>query len=110
GSPGLAPRGGGWAGAHEAARLTGDSDLAGRAAGRAEQCRALRRRRLLQALRDQSRASEALLGLADVGAGELTEAICEALRGPPTAAASTALEVIGRLDDPSWCAEVYGLF
>jgi hypothetical protein len=70
----------------------------------------LRRRRLLHAFHDERHAAQALLGLADLGAEDLPAALEEALRKPFSGLTSTALEVVGRRDDPAWCPLVYGLF
>jgi hypothetical protein len=108
--PWLAALVGDWPAAHGEALRSGDAAMVALTAGRAEQCRRLRRLRLLSARRDQRHASVALRGLADLGGEGLDDALVEALRGPLTGVASAALEVIGKQDDPAWCREVYGLF
>jgi hypothetical protein len=52
----------------------------------------------------------ALRGLADLGSAVLPGALAEALRGPATGLTSTALDIIQRLDDVSWCDRVHELF
>jgi hypothetical protein len=106
----LAPLVGDWPAAHEGAQRAGDPALTELTAGRAARCRELRRQRLLLARQDKGLTSEALLGLADVGAEELAQALGEALAGPPCGTTSMALEIIGRLDDPAWCPAVDRLF
>jgi hypothetical protein len=98
-----------WPAAHEAA-LRGDPTLAAWTAGPAERCRELRRQRLLQALPEERFAPEALLALADLGAEELVPALKKALQGPPCGLTSTALAIISRQDDASWCPRVHALF
>jgi hypothetical protein len=100
---------GDWPAAHEEAVRGGAATLAEATAGRAARCRELRRQRLLLIRQDERFAPEALLGLADLGADELAPALREALAGPPCGFTSTALEIIGRLDDPAWCPAVYEL-
>jgi hypothetical protein len=101
---------GDWPAAHEEALRAGDTALATLSGERAEQCRELRRQRLLRDLRQERLASAALLGLADLGGKGLASVLSEALVGVPSGLTSTALEVIERLDDPAWCAEVNALF
>jgi hypothetical protein len=100
---------GDWPAAHAEALRAGDTALAALTASRAEPCRQQRRRRLLQARRDERLASDALHGLADLGGEGLDAALVEALRGPLCGTTSAALEVIAGQSDPAWCAEVHGL-
>jgi hypothetical protein len=100
---------GDWLAAHEEAHRAGDDALVALTAQRAEQCRRLRRQRLLEARREPRLASNALRGLADLGGEGEGAVLAEALRGPLTGVASAALEAIVKRDDPAWCAEVHGL-
>jgi hypothetical protein len=101
---------GDWLAAHDEAVRLGDTALAATLAPRAEQCREMRRQRLLQLLPEERFASAALLGLADLGGVGLAHALKEVLEGIPSGLTSTALRIIDRLDDPAWCARVHALF
>jgi hypothetical protein len=52
-----------------------------------------------------------LHALADLGAADLDQCLTDVLSGPPTGATSTALDIIGKQDDPRWCPpHLYSLF
>jgi hypothetical protein len=101
---------GDWPAAYVAAECAGDARLIALTGARADQCRELRRQKLLQAFRDEAQASAALLGLADLGASDRNPSLEQALQGPPSGLTSTALEIIGQRDDAAWCPAVYQLF
>jgi hypothetical protein len=101
---------GDWPAAHEAAAKVGNPTLVALTEAPADRCRELRRKRLLQAFRQEDKAPEALRGLADVAAPELRSALEEALSRPLSGLTSAALEIIDQLADPAWSPSVYHLF
>jgi hypothetical protein len=95
---------GDWLAAHDAA--VGNAEIQEITRPRAERCRAVRRKRLLH---ESGRATaDGLFGLAELG--DADDQIEAALRGTPGPMISSALEIIGRQDDPKWCPHVYQLF
>lgn len=99
---------GDWLAADQAA--VGRAELTEITSPRADRCRELRRQRLRRELAIEIRAADALQALADLETPDLDECLEKALCGPPRALISTALDVIGRQDDPRWCVRVYELF
>jgi|GEM_PF-1068279 len=95
---------GDWPAAHEAA--AGQPEVEQFTAPRAERCRAIRRDYLLK--ESGHAASDALEGLAELGGAD--DQLEEALRGPPSGAVSTALEIVDRQNDPKWCPRIYNVF
>ena len=72
----------------------------------AEDCRQLRRNRLLQ--ETGTSAADALHGLVDLdGANEHLE---QAFLREPSALSSAALEIAGENDDGQWCKQIFSLF
>ena len=65
---------------------------------------------LLAAFRDGTRKGVALQGLVNLGSADVDARLVEALDGPVSGTTSTALEIIGKQDDPRWCPHVYRLF
>jgi hypothetical protein len=100
---------GDWPAAHDEALRGGAAALQALTAPRAVSCRQRWEEQLLSVRREERLAAAALLGLADLGAASLPAILGEALHGPPKGLTSTALEVIGRLDDPAWCPELIRL-
>lgn len=99
---------GDWLAAEDAA--AGKPELTAITGPRAKQCRELRRQRLRRELGEQYRAPDALQALADLKAPDVNQSLEDALRGPPTALISAALDIIGQQDDSCWCGQVYELF
>jgi hypothetical protein len=95
---------GDWLAAHDAA--TGQPDIAAVTAARAEECRRLRRERLLR--ETGYPAADALHGLAELGAAD--EPVERAFRGPPSGLVSAALDITEEQDDPRWCPLIYGMY
>jgi hypothetical protein len=95
---------GDWLAAHDAA--IGKPGIEALTAARASQCCQLRRERLLK--ETGYSASDALLGLAELGAAD--EQVEHALRGSPTGLVSAALDIVEKQDAPRWCPLVYGMY
>jgi hypothetical protein len=101
---------GDWLAAQEEAHRLGRADLVALTSDRAERCRELRRQRLLQAMDGAAPDFSALAALADLGIAEATPSLERVLRGPACGVTSVALEIIERLDDPTWCPALHALF
>jgi hypothetical protein len=101
---------GDWLAAQEEAHRLGRADLVALTSDRAEHCRELRRRRLLQALDSESPDFHALAALADLGIADATASLERVLRGPASGVTSVALDIIERVDDPVWCPALHALF
>jgi hypothetical protein len=99
---------GDWLAAHEAA--LGRPELVAVTGPRAKKCRELWLKRLRLELKEQYRAADGLLALADQGEPDLDQCLEAALSGPPSGSISAALEIIGKQDDPRWCPRLYDLF
>jgi hypothetical protein len=78
--------------------------------GKAELCRAARRERLRRDLNEPYRGADALQALADLSGPDLDQHLEDALRGPVSGLTSTALDIIGKRNDPRWCPAVHTLF
>jgi hypothetical protein len=101
---------GDWLAACELALVTGDRDLIELTTRRAAACKDLRCRELLGHWESESKRSNVLLALDDLGAEELREQLDLALGGPLGGVTSAALEFIQRQEDPVWCDAVHRLF
>jgi hypothetical protein len=99
---------GDWLAADEAA--AGRPELTAISGPRADRVRGIRRRRLRRELGEPYRGADALHALADLRAPDLDQCLEDALSGTPSGLISAALDVIGRQDDPRWCARVHALF
>jgi hypothetical protein len=75
-------------------------------AQRAEECRQMRRNRLLE--ETGYSAADALHGLAELNAAE--ESLEQAFRSAPSGLVSAALEIAAQQDDAQWCPSIYALF
>jgi hypothetical protein len=98
---------GDWLGADKAA--AGRPELTAMTAPRAEQCRKLWLQRLRSDVDVPFTGADALQALADLRAPDLDELLGNALNGPPSGKISAALDVIGKLDDPTWCPRLFDL-
>lgn len=108
--PWLAALIGDWPLVHEAAQITGDSDLIERTASRAEATRDTRCRELLALWHDEAQRSDVLMALDDLNARVLVEQLRAALEGPIGGTTSRALKIIERRDDPTSCPAIHALF
>jgi hypothetical protein len=97
---------GDWPAAHAAGGAGTDAETAHRVAA----CNTRRAERLEREIRTNGRAADALLGLADLGGSALPRWLEDALRAPPSGLVSTALAVVGRMNDPTWCRLVYAAY
>jgi hypothetical protein len=95
---------GDWLAADEAA--AGHPETRRITAPRAERCREIRRRQLLQV--SGYPAADALFGLAELG--DADDQLAAALSGAPGGTTSAALEIIGQRNDPNWRPQIYTLF
>lgn len=77
---------------------------------RANTCRELWQQRLRLLLNENFKGGDALQALADMRAPSLETDLVDVLKGTPTGKISAALKIIGELDDPRWCDDVYSLF
>ncbi len=87
-----------------------NADLFEIVTARADRCRALWRQRLCSMLSKEFKGADALQALADLQSPDLEDHLVKALEGPPSGTISAALQIIGRLDDASWCPRVHSLF
>lgn len=99
---------GDWLAAEEPAMRK--ADLSAFVTPRADACRELWQGRLIATLGDEFKSADALQALADLQVPELADHLETALQGPPTGKISAALDIIGKIDDASWCGRVYSLF
>ena len=99
---------GDWTAALEAAK--GQKDLEHMISPRAVRCSELRHQKLKRQITSKSRAMEALWGLADMNATDLTRTLEEALRQPPSGLVSAALAIIKKQNEPQWCPQIFDLF
>src|SRR5262249_9041271 len=101
---------GDWPAAADRGCSISDSIVAERIAGRAAACRSMRCDALLRERGDAYRDGDILYALDYLDAGCLEAQLEQILNGPVDGAASVALKIIERRDDPAWCAAVYTLF
>jgi hypothetical protein len=101
---------GDWPAAHEAAISTWVATVVALTAERAEQCRQRRRDRLMQAVRDESLAQDAVLALADLGPEAVDPVLDTVLSTPGSKLTFPTLTILEKRDDPAWCPKVYDQF
>jgi hypothetical protein len=110
GRPWIAAAVGDWLASREAVPDGGDRGIIGLTSARAEACRAIRCRGLLDGWHDEGRRGDILLALDDLDAEALAEWLGKSLRGPIGGLTSKAVQIIQRRDDPDWCPAIHQLF